>query len=47
MLMSQGQITAKGSPHNVLTRSPQFTPQVAHLFPETGWLTVDDISTEL
>ncbi len=44
MLMSQGQMTAKGSPHNVLTRLPQFTPQVAHLFPETGWLTVDDIT---
>jgi energy-coupling factor transport system ATP-binding protein len=43
VLMSQGEIIADGAPRTVLGHSPQFAPQVARLFPETGWLTVEDV----
>ena len=42
-LMSQGEIIAEGSPADVLGNSPLFAPQVARLFPGTGWLTVEDV----
>ena len=41
-LMSQGEIIASGAPASVLGASPLFAPQVARLFPESGWLTVED-----
>jgi len=41
VLLSQGEVIADGSPE-VLTASPLFAPQVARLFPGTGWLTVED-----
>ncbi|MBN1486814.1 MAG: ATP-binding cassette domain-containing protein [Anaerolineae bacterium] len=41
-LMSQGEIIALGEPAEVLSTSPLFAPQVARLFPGSGWLTVDD-----
>jgi energy-coupling factor transport system ATP-binding protein len=40
-LLSQGQIIADAAPE-LLTTSPLFAPQVARLFPGTGWLTVDE-----
>ena len=43
VLMSQGEIIAQGAPAEVLGASPLFAPQIAKLFPETGWLTVDDV----
>jgi len=42
-LMSQGELIAEGSPAAVLADSPLFAPQVARLFPGSGWLTVDDV----
>jgi energy-coupling factor transporter ATP-binding protein EcfA2 len=42
VLMSQGEIIAEGSPATVLGASPLFAPQVARLFPDSGWLTVHD-----
>jgi energy-coupling factor transport system ATP-binding protein len=42
LLMSQGEIIAQGTPAQVLGASPLFAPQVARLFPHTGWLTPDD-----
>ncbi len=39
VLMSQGEIIADGSPAAVLSASPLFAPQVARLFPNSGWLT--------
>lgn len=42
VLMSQGEIIADGPPAQVLASSPYFAPQVARLFPGTGWLTADD-----
>jgi energy-coupling factor transport system ATP-binding protein len=43
VLMSQGEVIANGSPAKVLGSSPLFAPQVARLFPGTGWLTIDDV----
>ena len=41
LLLSQGEIIADASPET-LTASPLFSPQVARLFPGTGWLTAGD-----
>jgi len=41
-LLDGGEIVADGPPAAVLTSFPTFTPQVAQLFPSTGWLTGDD-----
>jgi energy-coupling factor transport system ATP-binding protein len=41
LLLSQGEIIADASP-KTLTASPLFSPQIARLFPGTGWLTADD-----
>ena len=43
VLMSQGEIIAQGAPAQVLGASPLFAPQIAKLFPESGWLTVHDV----
>lgn len=43
VLMSQGEVIADGAPAEVLGASPLFAPQVARLFPETGWLTAEDV----
>lgn len=43
LLMSQGEVIAGGSPRDVLSSSPLFAPQVARLFPGTGWLTTRDV----
>jgi energy-coupling factor transport system ATP-binding protein len=43
VLISQGEIIAQGAPAEVLGTSPLFAPQVARLFPNTGWLTPDDV----
>ena len=42
VLLSQGEALAEGDPSVVMGASPLFAPQVAKLFPGTGWLTVDD-----
>jgi len=44
VLMSQGEIIAQGRPAAVLGASPLFAPQIARLFPGTGWLTPSDVS---
>lgn len=41
-LMSQGEIIARGDPAQVLGTSPLFAPQIARLFPGSGWLTIED-----
>ena len=41
MLLENGKVTACGSPAQVLAASSQFAPQVARLFPGSGWLTVE------
>jgi energy-coupling factor transport system ATP-binding protein len=47
VLMSQGEIIAQGAPATVLGASPFFAPQIARLFPSTGWLTPDDVMAHL
>ena len=42
VLMSQGEVIAQGDPAQVLGASPLFAPQVAKLYPNSGWLTVED-----
>jgi len=42
VVLERGEVIADGSPSEVLAGSPLFAPQVAQLFPNTGWLTVDD-----
>jgi energy-coupling factor transporter ATP-binding protein EcfA2 len=42
VVMDQGEIVAQGNPAEVLRASPTFTPQIAQLFPESDWLTVED-----
>jgi energy-coupling factor transport system ATP-binding protein len=46
VLMSQGEVIAQGAPATVLGTSPFFAPQIARLFPGTGWLTPDDVLAE-
>ena len=43
VLMSQGEIIANGPPNEVMATSPLFAPQVARLFPNSGWLTPADV----
>jgi energy-coupling factor transport system ATP-binding protein len=43
VMLRQGQAVADGSPSDVLAGSPLFAPQIARLFPGTGWLTVQDV----
>ena len=43
VLMSQGQVIATGAPATVMAASPLFAPQVARLFPGSGWMTTDDV----
>lgn len=42
VVLSQGEVIANGDPASILGTSPLFAPQVARLFPNTGWLTVED-----
>jgi energy-coupling factor transport system ATP-binding protein len=46
VILSDGCVIADDAPQ-VLAASPLFAPQVARLFPGTGWLTVDDALTGL
>jgi energy-coupling factor transport system ATP-binding protein len=42
VVLDQGEIVAQGRPAEVLRASLTFTPQIAHLFPDRDWLTVED-----
>ncbi len=46
IILSQGKVIADDAP-GVLTASPLFAPQVARLFPERGWLVVEDVLSGL
>jgi len=41
-ILDGGKIAACGDPSKILRSSETFTPQIAELFPETDWLTVQD-----
>jgi len=47
ILLENGLVSADGSPKDVLAKSTTFTPQVAKVFPDQGWLTVNDVLGEL
>ena len=46
ILMENGQVSAMGSPHEILAKSNTFAPQVARIFPGCEWLTVEDVVGE-
>lgn len=41
-ILDKGKISACGEPSKILRSSATFTPQIADLFPQTDWLTVQD-----
>lgn len=43
VVISEGEIIADGPATEVLTGSPLFAPQMARLFPQRKWLTVEDV----
>lgn len=47
ILLESGLVTADGLPEDVLAKSTTFAPQVAKVFPDQGWLTVNDVLGEL
>jgi energy-coupling factor transport system ATP-binding protein len=47
LLMSEGEIIASGPPAEILGASPLFAPQIARLFPTSGWLTPEDVLSAL
>ena len=47
VLMENGRIIDEGTPTLVLNNSDLFTPQVAQLFPGSGWLTPQDVIQSL
>ena len=42
VILESGQITADGAPAEVLGSSSLFAPQIAQIFPGSGWLTAED-----
>jgi energy-coupling factor transport system ATP-binding protein len=47
VILSGGEVIADGQPAAVFGSSPLFAPQVARLFPDTGWLTAEDVLAAL
>jgi energy-coupling factor transport system ATP-binding protein len=43
IILGRDGVVAEGPPQRVLSDSPLFAPQVARLFPGTGWLTPGDV----
>lgn len=43
MVMCAGRIVSEGIPAKVLRAYPDFSPQIARLFPDTEWLTIQDV----
>jgi energy-coupling factor transporter ATP-binding protein EcfA2 len=43
ILMEKGMIRADGAPWDVLNQSPTFASQVLKIFPDQGWLTLEDV----
>lgn len=44
IILGHSGVIAEGAPQTVLSDSPLFAPQVARLFPGTGWLTPQDLA---
>ncbi len=43
VVLERGRVVAAGQPAEVLSTAPVFAPQMARLFPGTGWLTVEQV----
>jgi energy-coupling factor transport system ATP-binding protein len=43
IMLAEGKCVADGAPEQVLTQFPIFTPQIAQVFPNRGWLVVEDV----
>lgn len=43
VMLSDGEVIAAGSTREILSNSPYFAPQIARLFPGSGWLTPADV----
>lgn len=43
ILLQRGRILADGHPAHVMPQHPTFAPQIAQLFPNSGWLTPADV----
>jgi len=47
VLMDHGQVVNSGRPAEVLRGQRLFTPQIAQLFPDTGWLSLQDVMRDV
>lgn len=47
VMLSEGEVIAAGPTREVLGGSPHFAPQIARLFPNSGWLTPADVLVAL
>ena len=43
MILEDGQIINQGNPRKVMRTHPRYTPQIARLYPDTNWLTLNDL----
>lgn len=43
LILEDGQIISQGDPRRIMRTHPRYTPQIANLYPETDWLTLNDL----
>lgn len=43
LILEGGQIVSQGDPRKIMRCHPRYTPQIAQLYHDTNWLTLDDI----
>lgn len=43
ILLEDGKIVQEGDPRQVMRYHPRYSPQIAQLYPKSGWLTMDDV----
>lgn len=43
LILEDGQIISQGNPRKIMRTHPRYTPQIAQLYHDTDWLTLDDI----
>ncbi len=45
-ILENGRVAEQGSPRHILPNRPEFAPQIAQLFPEEAWITLEDVCLE-
>ncbi len=45
LILEDGQIVSQGDPGKIMRSHPRYTPQIARLYPDTDWLTLNDLPT--